>query len=266
MDYVHGFTRREHERLHDQADTLHELLHHDTRYPPGSLVLEVGCGVGAQTVHLAENSPGARFVSVDLSARSLQQARRLLEGGPAAGVRFCRADLFRLPFPEERFDHVFVCFVLEHLREPLRALGALRGMLRNGGSMTVIEGDHGSCYFHPETEAALQAWRCLILVQASLEADSNIGRRLYPLMKEAGIGRLEVTPREVYCDAGRPHWMEGFVKRTIIPMVEGVREQALAMKLIDPATWEQGIRDLHATGTGPEGTFCYTFFKGVGVK
>ena len=50
---------------------------------------------------------------------------------------------------------------------------------------------------------------------------------------------------------------------TFAAMVEGVREPALAMGLIDEATWAQGIRDLHAA-TGPNGTFCYTFFKGVG--
>ena len=48
--YVHGYGAREGERLLDQANALSSLLHHDTRYPPGSRVLEAGCGVGAQTV------------------------------------------------------------------------------------------------------------------------------------------------------------------------------------------------------------------------
>lgn len=47
--YVHGYDERENERLRDQAGTLVDLLHADTAYPPGSVVLEAGCGVGAQT-------------------------------------------------------------------------------------------------------------------------------------------------------------------------------------------------------------------------
>ena len=74
-DYVHGYTPRESERLQDQAATLSDLLHRDTRYGPGETVLEAGCGVGAQTVILARNSPRARFVSLDLSADSIAQAR-----------------------------------------------------------------------------------------------------------------------------------------------------------------------------------------------
>ena len=57
--YVHGYSARESERLADQAETLTELLHYDTRYPAGSRVLEAGCGIGAQTVILAKNSPEA---------------------------------------------------------------------------------------------------------------------------------------------------------------------------------------------------------------
>jgi cyclopropane fatty-acyl-phospholipid synthase-like methyltransferase len=57
VDYVHGYSAKENTRLADQATTLTELLHADTRYRAGSLVLEAGCGVGAQTVILAGNSP-----------------------------------------------------------------------------------------------------------------------------------------------------------------------------------------------------------------
>jgi cyclopropane fatty-acyl-phospholipid synthase-like methyltransferase len=74
MDYVHGYSIRENSRLHDQANTLTELLHHDTMYPPGSKVLEAGCGVGAQTVILARNNPEASITSIDISAnRSKKQ-------------------------------------------------------------------------------------------------------------------------------------------------------------------------------------------------
>ena len=65
VNYVHGYDRREHERLEDQAGTLVELLHADTVYPGGSVVLEVGCGVGAQTITLARRSPDVRFTSMD---------------------------------------------------------------------------------------------------------------------------------------------------------------------------------------------------------
>ena len=50
--YVHGYDSREGVRLIDQATTLAEILLSDSIYPSGSNVLEVGCGVGAQTLSL----------------------------------------------------------------------------------------------------------------------------------------------------------------------------------------------------------------------
>ncbi len=48
-------------------------------------------------------------------------------------------------------------------------------------------------------------------------------------------------------------------------MIEGVRESALRAGLIAPALFDRGVRDLNAAA-GPNGVFCYTFFKAVAVR
>ena len=264
-DYVHGYSERESARLLDQAGTLTELLHADTRYPAGASVLEAGCGVGAQTVILARNSPGARFTSIDLSAESLDAARTRLQAASLGNVTFRQADLFALPFPEESFDHVFVCFVLEHLARPREALVSLRACLRPGGTLTVVEGDHGSTFFHPESAEARRAIDCLVALQARAGGNALIGRELYPLLVAAGLRDVGVSPRMVYVDSSRPRWVEGFTRNTFTAMVEGVRERALAAGLVDAGTWERGIAGLRRAAEA-DGVFCYTFFKGVGVR
>ncbi|HUN69076.1 MAG TPA: class I SAM-dependent methyltransferase, partial [Burkholderiales bacterium] len=163
--YVHGYHARESERLQDQAGTLVDLLHSDTSYPAGSTVLEAGCGVGAQTVTLARNSPGARVTSIDISADSLAQAKARIAAAGIGNVQFRQADIFALPFGPASFDHLFVCFVLEHLSKPAEALTALKTLLKPGGTITVIEGDHGSAYFHPDSADAHKAIWCLVELQ-----------------------------------------------------------------------------------------------------
>lgn len=264
-EYVHGYSQRESQRLVDQSQTLADLLHHDTRYPPGSHVLEAGCGVGGQTVILARNSPQARFTSVDLSPDSLKVARAAVARAGLANVTFQAADLFHLPFPPASFDHVFVCFVLEHLRQPAEALRRLKTVLKPGGTLTVIEGDHGSTFFHPRSDAAWRTIQCLIDLQAAGGGNSLIGRELFPLLGTAGFRQVTVTPRFVYVDSSRPAWVTGFTRNTYIAMVEGVRDRALAAGLIDRPAWDKGVADLDASA-GPNGTFCYTFFKGVAVN
>lgn len=262
--YVHGYTDRERTRLDDQARTLTDLLHHDTSYPAGSEVLELGCGVGAQTVILARHSPGARITSVDISPASVAAARAAVERAGITNVTVQEADLFELPFAAGSFDHVFICFVLEHLPRPERALAVAHSMLRPGGTLTVIEGDHGSAYFHPRNGASQRAIDCLVDLQGRSGGDALIGRRLYPLLAGTDFQQVSVSPRTVYVDGSRPDLEEGFTRNTFIAMVEGVRGPAIAGQMMTADDWNEGIRGLHRTTEG--GTFLYTFFKGRAVR
>lgn len=265
MSYVHGYDPKEQQRLADQAATLVDLLHHDTAYPDGSSVLEAGCGVGAQTVTLAATSPGARITSVDISPLSLARARAAVSASGATNVTFGQADIFALPFAPASFDHVFVCFVLEHLARPVEALRHLMRVLKPGGTVTVIEGDHGSTCFHPDSAFARRAVQCLVELQARAHGNANIGRELYPRLVDAGFDDVTVSPRMVYVDASRPHLVDGFTKRTFAAMIEGVRAPAVAGGLMTAAEFDRGIADLYRAAE-PDGVFCYTFFKGRAVR
>ena len=260
--YVHGYDQRENIRLQDQASTLVDLLHCDTSFPAGSRVLEAGCGVGAQTITLAKNSPEARITSIDISESSVTQARKRTEAQGISNVHFQQGDIFDLPFGPESFDHVFVCFVLEHLPKPVEALSVLKKLLKPGGTMTVIEGDHGSTYFYPDSEAAHKAIQCQVELQKRSGGNSRIGRELYPLLVKAGLQSVRVSPRMVYVDASRPELVEGFIKNTFTAMIEGVRKSAIDAGIIDQATFDKGIEDLYRTAE-MDGVFCYTFFKAV---
>jgi SAM-dependent methyltransferase len=264
-DYVHGYSEYEKGRLADQANVLSHLLHYDSVFNPAGSVLEAGCGTGAQTLTLAKQNPECQFTSIDISEESLGTARKLIEKMNIKNVRFQTADVFNLPFPDESFDHVFICFVLEHLPDPMKALASLKKMLKPGGSVTVIEGDHGSAYYHPQSTAAQTTIQCLIDIQAAMGGNSLIGRELYPLLISAGFARVSVSPRIVYADASLPHMVDGFTNKTFIAMVEGVKEQAIERGLIKESDWERGIRDLKRSAD-KNGTFNYTFFKAAGWK
>ena len=263
--YIHGYDSEENNRLEEQATTLAEYLHHDTKYAPGDKILEAGCGVGAQTVTLAANNPASIFTSIDISHSSLAKAKEKITQLKLNNVNFQQGDIFNLNFNKESFDHIFVCFVLEHLSDPVKALKNLINLLKPGGTVTVIEGDHGSAFFHPHSEYAQKAINAQVILQQRAGGNANIGRELFPILTSCNLKNIRVTPRMIYVDGSKPELIAGFTKGTFTAMIEGVRNEALNSALIDQETFEKGIKDLYRTAN-KNGTFNYTFFKGIAIK
>jgi hypothetical protein len=67
----------------------------------------------------------------------------------------------------------------------------------------------------------------------------------------------------VYADGSRPAMADGFTRKTFTAMIEGVREAALAAGMMEPAKFDEGVRDLYRMAE-EDGVFCYTFFKATG--
>lgn len=134
---------------------------------------------------------GATIVAMDISADSLTAARERIRSAGFSNVVFHQADVYSMPFAPESFDHVFACLVLEHLSRPREALAHLSRVLKPGGTVTVIEGDHGSAYFHPESPHARKAIQCLIDLQDRF-ATRKLADRL-----------AEVLARNEFIDADR---------------------------------------------------------------
>jgi SAM-dependent methyltransferase len=244
---------------------LDDIIHNDTIFSDGSLVLEAGCGVGAQTKIIATKNPHSNFISVDLSEESILEAQKSIKSLNIKNVELRQADIYNLPYKDETFDSVIICFVLEHLHNSFQALNELKRVLKKGGTMIAIEGDHGSTFFYPDSKYAHSAIDCQIQLQRLSGGNSNIGRELYPLFISIGLSEIFVSPRMVYIDASRPRLVEGFIKNTFTAMIEGVGETAINHGIIDRLSFEKGIKDLYRTAE-PDGVFSYTFFKGFGIK
>jgi SAM-dependent methyltransferase len=263
MSYVHGYSDRETQRLFEQSLILEDLLHEGTHFPSGSRVLEVGCGVGAQTSILARRNPGIHLTSIDISAESVKKATQMVTESGLKNVSVKQADFFDHGFEGASFDHIFICFVLEHLESPSKALQIAKGLLADRGTLTVIEGDHGSGFWTPESIPSRLAWKGLIDSQAKLGHDPNIGRNLYPLLVEAGFDPEYVEPRPVYADWSDPVLLDGVVNKIIVPMVFSAQRQVLEEKLVDQANWEKGLNDLKDISSNRKGTFFYSWFKSL---
>lgn len=263
MNYVHGFDEVSRQRLDDQAQSIDDLVHHDTTFPEGAVVVEFGCATGAQTVLLAQRA--TRLIALDRSALMLAEARRRLDAVGHHDVVLLQADALDVPLPDTSADHVVIRFLLEHVPDPVAVVRSALRILRPGGAITVIEGDHGPTTFHPDSSAAHDAIACQVELQRRLGGDALIGRRLRSLLSEAGFADVHVSPRLVHADGGRPALQQSFTLRTFTAMIAGVRGDALAAGLITAERFDAGIADLERTAED-DGVFLYLFMKATATR
>ena len=256
--YVHGYSGAEAVRLGRQAAILAEFIHGSVAFTAGARVLEAGCGIGAQTVQLAERHPHANIVAIDRSQISIRTAADRV--GPRRNVTFHVADIYALPFEDAHFDSAFVCFLLEHLVARETALKELLRVLKPGATLYVFEGDHGSVMAAPHDPAIARLVCAASQLQISGGGDPYIGRSLCPVLLNAGFTNVSIEPCMAYADAMRPSWIEGFTRATFSNMMAGQREAVLASGLLSEERWREGMDALERT-TQRDGTFCYTFFR-----
>ena len=120
---------------------------------PGGVWADLGSGEGAFTLALADLlGPGGRIYSVDRDRGALDvQARALRARFPAVQVQTRAADFTR-PLDLPLLDGIVMANSLHFVRRPAPVLTLLRGYLRPGGRLIVVEynTDHGNMWVpHP---------------------------------------------------------------------------------------------------------------------
>jgi hypothetical protein len=215
---------------------------------------------------LARRSPAARFVSVDVSAESLALARAAASSEGLTNVEFQEADLFALPFPNASFDHVFVCFVLEHLRQargcpacpPARvAAGRLADRHRGRSRLGLLPPQECP---RPAHDRMLESGAGSGGRRRAHRAPAVSALAIGGSRRRAGIATLRVRRRQPPALGRRLH------PQDLHRHGRGRgRAGPLRLGLIDQTAWDEGIADLKRSAED-DGTFCYTFFKAVARK
>ena len=115
------------------------------KLPSGSLILELGCGLGHDGLELLRS--GYRLIETDVAPGQLGQARDLHSGeGFSGSAGYLLVDAQRLPFADRSFNGVLMVAMLHHLPDPLTALREARRVLKPGG--VVVLGTEPNTWQH----------------------------------------------------------------------------------------------------------------------
>jgi ubiquinone/menaquinone biosynthesis C-methylase UbiE len=190
--YLHGYSPSEQQRLFSQADFLENYIFEKVDYSDTETLIEIGCGVGAQTEVLLRRFPQLHITAIDYSPTQIQTATRRLSRPLTAGkVRLELADASHLPYRDQQFDGGFVCWVLEHVAQPSQVLGELFRVVRPGGRVSATEVLNTPIFISPTSPAIAHYWDQYNQHQRELGGAPNIGAYLPGLFLSAGFSSIE---------------------------------------------------------------------------
>lgn len=205
-EYLHGHPEpvlRSHRWRTAENSAAHLLPH----LRAGDRVLDVGCGPGTITVDLAGRLGSGEVIGVDDAFEVVAQAAG--GGAEVDNASFGLADLYDLPFEDDRFDVVHAHQVLQHLVDPVAALEEMARVTRPGGLLAVRDSDYGAFTWAPDI-AGLHDWLARYRsIARSLDAEPDAGRYLLGWCLDAGL--TDVTPSaSVWCFTGEDRaWWAG---------------------------------------------------------
>ena len=185
--YIHGFSSDEQDRLYQQARVHENIIFPQIDFSNQTHILEVGSGVGAQTVILNEKFPNLKISCIDASDVQVERAKKTLQPLiQQKKVDIQVADAMQLPFQENAFDGAFVCWLLEHVQNPVGILKEIKRVLKSEGIIYCNEVFNSTFYCHPYSPSTLKYWFEFNDFQYSLKGDPFVGGKLANYLLAAG--------------------------------------------------------------------------------
>jgi len=253
--YIHGFSAREQKRLTDQARFMEPYVYEGINLQFQKRLLEVGCGVGAQTKILCRRFPELKVTSVDFSPEQLATARRLLAPEIREGrVSLHRQDATKLSLRTKGYDAAFLCWFLEHLKQPVEALKRVRRHLKPGALVYCTEVFNQTHFLEPYSPAYLKYWFEFNDYQWSIGGNPFAGALLGHHLKEAGFTDIRTELRSFHFDSREPEKRKVFTE-FFFDILLSAEENLRSSGRIDRKTVAQMKREVAKMLASPEGVF-----------
>jgi ubiquinone/menaquinone biosynthesis C-methylase UbiE len=257
--YIHGFTKSEQDRLFKQARIHEDIIFPHIDFSKCRDLIEVGSGVGAQTKILTEHYPQLAIQCVDASATQVERACEALKPEIESGrVKVDQGDALKLPYQDNRFDGAFICWLLEHVQNPVEILEEVRRVLRSGGVIYCNEVFNATFYLHPYSPATLQYWMQFNDQQWSLKGDPFVGGKLANYLIKAGFQNVTTKVLTHQYDSRTPQKRAAFVDYWTDLLLSGAPGLIEAGR-VTPKLVQEMTEESEALKRDPESVIFYSW-------
>jgi ubiquinone/menaquinone biosynthesis C-methylase UbiE len=262
--YLHGYTREEQNRLYEQARITEQKIFDTVDFSECEHILELGCGVGAQTEVLLRRFPDLHITAVDASETQLAQARRRLAPFIEAGrVELLLGDARNTHLKAHTVDGVFICWLLEHVPQPADILIEAHRVLKPNGEISCNEVLNATFYLEPYSAAVQEYWFKFNDYQWNLEGDPFVGAKLGALLIDAGFHRIISSVKSFHYDKRFPRQRKRFIKFWTSLLLSATPSM-LESKKVSPSLIDRMVEELETAAKAEDSVIFYSWIQAHG--
>lgn len=208
-------SREIYRRYLESKPWLNQLYTSFLNIKPGQKIVDVGCGTGDFTRHLARlSNKRATILGIDSNEKSIHAAiTDTKKARLSQTVSYKLGDVYKIPLEDDFSDLTCCRTLLMHLTEPLKAVREMARVTRTGGSVVALEGGKMRAFYDPGDERysklAERAYEAWVNGVRKLEGkEFKIGEKLPGIFQKAGLSNIKA---EVQADA----WLYSDPRRTL---------------------------------------------------
>jgi ubiquinone/menaquinone biosynthesis C-methylase UbiE len=260
--YLHGFSPVEQERLRRQARFAEHTIYQNVNFSSTKKVLEVGCGVGAQSEILLRRFPDIKLTGIDLSDKQLSAAKTSLGNLAWAKNRYelHQMSAENLTFESESFDGAFLCFVLEHVPDARRVLSEVRRVLSPGGVIYITEVLNSSFFLEPYSPSVLKYWMAFNDYQYDQKGDPFMGAKLGNLLLQNGYRNIETEVKTWFLDNRHPQKRKEMIEFWS-ELLMSASDQLIKAGYVTAETVSGMKNEMSVVANDPNAVFFFSFIQ-----
>jgi len=260
--YLHGFSSDEQKRLYQQARFFEPSVFKNIDFSNADSLIEIGSGVGAQTEILLERFPKLHVDCVDASSEQVNTAKkRLGERKEFQGrYKIHQGDALKLPFADDSFDAAFICWLLEHVQNPIDILKEARRVLKQNGTIFCNEVLNATFYMHPYSPATQKFWFEFNDHQWNLKGDPFVGGKLANYLLQAGFQEITTSVITHHYDHRTPKKRTAFLEYWMHLLLSGAPALIESGK-IDEDTVKEMTDEFSRLKDDPDSVIFYSWIQ-----
>lgn len=260
--YLHGFSEKEQNRLRYQAQFMEQKIYKDIDFSRVKNLLEVGCGVGAQSEILLRRFPKLKLTGIDLNDDQLKSAREHLESMDYIQGRYDiqKMNAENLDFESNSYDGAFLCWVLEHVPTPQNVLAEVRRVLSPGSKIYITEVLNSSFFLEPYSPNLWMYWMAFNDYQLEKAGDPFIGAKLGNLLLSAGYQNIHTKVKTLFFDNRMPEERKETIEYWTDLLISA-KDVLIKEERVTEVLAENAEKELKNVARDPNAVFYYSFIQ-----